>query len=122
MKEFFQVRRVPPSEAIKKHLGNGGGTYYKGDTWCILSTQAAGGRSKPVTPDIYLKQFRQSQTSSHFFSRLKNPVYSHFLKSLITNTDKGPGVPVRTVCAFFSLETVQWWGCTPSIPGLRRQR
>lgn len=73
---------VPPSEAIKKHLGDRGGTNYKGDARRILSTQAAGGRSKPVRPDIYLKQFRQGQTSSHFFSRIKNPVYSHFSKSL----------------------------------------
>lgn len=83
---FLPGKGVPPSEAIKKHLGDGGGTNYKGDARRILSTQAAGGRNKPVRPDIYLKQFRQSQMSSHFFSRLKNPVYSHFSKSLQIQT------------------------------------
>lgn len=38
---FLPGKGVPPSEAIKKHLGDGGGTNYKGDARRILSTQAA---------------------------------------------------------------------------------
>lgn len=82
MKEFFQVRRSPHQRPSRNTWETEEAHTTKEIHGAFSPTQAAGRRSKPVTPDIYLKQFRQSQTSSHFFSRLKNPVYFHFLKSL----------------------------------------